>query len=38
MNIVTAKGLTKDYGHLRAVDNIAFEIKKGECFGFLGPP
>ncbi|MDA8214640.1 MAG: ABC transporter ATP-binding protein [Nitrospiraceae bacterium] len=37
MSIVTAKGLTKDYGHLRAVDNIAFEIKKGECFGFLGP-
>ncbi len=37
MNIVTAKGLTKDYGPLRAVDNIDFEIFKGECFGFLGP-
>ena len=37
MNIVTAKGLTKDYGSLRAVDNIDFEIPKGECFGFLGP-
>jgi len=37
MNIVTAKGLTKDYGSLRAVDNIDFEIRKGECFGFLGP-
>ncbi len=37
MNIVTAKGLTKDYGTLRAVDNIDFEILKGESFGFLGP-
>lgn len=37
MNIVTAKGLTKDYGSLRAVDNIDFEIIQGECFGFLGP-
>jgi len=37
MNIVTSKRLTKDYGSLRAVDNIDFEILKGECFGFLGP-
>jgi len=37
MKIVTAKGLTKDYGSLRAVNNIDFEILKGECFGFLGP-
>ncbi len=37
MNIVSAKGLTKDYGSLRAVDHIDFEITKGECFGFLGP-
>lgn len=37
MNIVTVKGMTKDYGSLRAVDNIDFEILKGECFGFLGP-
>ena len=37
MNIVTAKGLTKYYGDLKAVDAIDFEIHKGECFGFLGP-
>jgi lipooligosaccharide transport system ATP-binding protein len=36
-NIITAKGLTKYYGDLKAVDNIDFEIAKGECFGFLGP-
>ncbi|MCL5024371.1 MAG: ABC transporter ATP-binding protein [Nitrospirae bacterium] len=37
VNIVTAKGLTKDYGPLRAVDGIDFSIAQGECFGFLGP-
>jgi lipooligosaccharide transport system ATP-binding protein len=37
MQVVTAKGLTKDYGHLRAVDGIDFDIARGECFGFLGP-
>jgi len=37
MNIVAANSLIKDYGSLRAVDNISFEIKRGECFGFLGP-
>lgn len=37
MNIITVKDLTKYYGDLKAVDNIDFEIAKGECFGFLGP-
>ena len=37
MNIATAKGLTKDYNGLRAVDHIDFKIARGECFGFLGP-
>ncbi|MFN3480198.1 MAG: ABC transporter ATP-binding protein [Thermodesulfovibrionales bacterium] len=37
MVIVEAKELTKDYGKLRAVDSVNFEIFKGECFGFLGP-
>ncbi len=37
MIIVTANKLTKDYNSLRAVDNIDFEISKGEYFGFLGP-
>jgi len=37
MNIVTAKGLTKDFNGLRAVNGVDFEINKGECFGFLGP-
>ncbi len=36
MNI-TIKQLTKIYGTQRAVDNISFEVKKGEILGFLGP-
>ncbi len=37
MAIVTARGLTKYYDGLKAVDSVDFEIEKGECFGFLGP-
>jgi len=29
--------LTKDYGSLRAVDDLSFHIKPGEVFGLLGP-
>jgi lipooligosaccharide transport system ATP-binding protein len=35
--LIRARGLTKKYGDLVAVDNIDFEIFKGECCGFLGP-
>ncbi len=37
MNVVEAKGLTKDFNGLRAVDGVDFSITAGECFGFLGP-
>lgn len=37
MHIISARGLTKYYGSLKALVNIDFEIQKGECFGFLGP-
>ncbi len=37
MHIVYARGLSKYYGPLKAIDSIDFEILKGECFGFLGP-
>lgn len=39
MNGVTLKvnNLTKKYGSYKAVDNLSFEVKKGEVFGFLGP-
>jgi lipooligosaccharide transport system ATP-binding protein len=35
--LVNAKNLTKKFGDLTAVNNIDFEIFKGENFGFLGP-
>ncbi len=31
------QNLTRRFGDLVAVDNISFEIKKGEIFGLLGP-
>ncbi len=34
---VQAMGLTKKFGTFTAVDNISFEVKKGEIFGLLGP-
>ena len=35
-NVIVAKNLTKRFGHFTAVDNISFEVKRGEIFGFLG--
>jgi lipooligosaccharide transport system ATP-binding protein len=35
--LIKAEKLTKKFGQLVAVDNINFEVMKGECFGFLGP-
>ena len=35
--MIQLKNLVKDYGTLRAVDHIDFEINEGEILGFLGP-
>jgi len=35
--IITVKDLVKEYGPLRAVDGISFEVMEGEIFGLLGP-
>lgn len=35
-NIITVKNLNKTFGNFTAVNNISFEVKKGEIFGFLG--
>ena len=35
--MIEVKGLTKYYGETLAVDDISFEIEKGEIVGFLGP-
>ena len=35
--MIRIKNLIKNYGSVRAVDNIDFEINEGEILGFLGP-
>jgi lipooligosaccharide transport system ATP-binding protein len=35
--LIHARGLTKRFGSLTAVDGIDFDVRKGEAFGFLGP-
>ncbi len=34
---VSAHGLVKDFGDMRAVDGIDLEVRRGEVFGVLGP-
>jgi ABC-2 type transport system ATP-binding protein len=36
-NIISVKNLTKKFGNFTAVDDISFDVKKGEIFAFLGP-
>ncbi len=35
--MIEISGLTKNYGKIRAVDNLSLSIKSGEVFGLLGP-
>ena len=35
--IVKVEGLSKSFGQQKAVDDITFEVRQGEIFGFLGP-
>jgi lipooligosaccharide transport system ATP-binding protein len=35
--LIHAQGLVKQFGELRAVDGIDFDLQRGEAFGFLGP-
>jgi lipooligosaccharide transport system ATP-binding protein len=36
-SLIHARGLTKRFGDLTAVDGIDFDVAPGESFGFLGP-
>ena len=37
MKAIEVKALTKRYGSARGVENLSFDIEKGEIFGYLGP-
>jgi len=37
MNAIEAKGLTKRFGELTALDELFLEVHKGELFGLVGP-
>ncbi len=36
-NILTLNNLTKKFGHITAVKDLSFSIKKGNVYGILGP-
>jgi len=35
--MLEVRGLNKKFGQVHAVNNLNFEVRKGEVFGFLGP-
>ena len=37
MNAIEVTNISKNYGKVRALDNVSFSIGKGEVFGLIGP-
>ena len=35
--LIEVDGLTKRYGSRRGIEDVSFEVRQGEVFGFLGP-
>lgn len=36
-NMLDVHNLSKDFGPVKAINDLSFSVKKGEIFGFLGP-
>ena len=36
-NVVEVRGLSKSFGAVQAVNDVSFDIRRGEIFGILGP-
>lgn len=37
MNVIETRNLTKYYGKHRGIEDVTFQVKEGEIFGFIGP-
>lgn len=37
MDIIEINNLTKYYGKVKGIENVSFNVKEGEIFGFIGP-
>ncbi len=37
MSVLSVQQLSKNYGPVRALDNVSFDVPKGSVFGILGP-
>ncbi len=37
MNILSLQNISKNYGHIKALKGVSFDIPKGTVFGILGP-
>ncbi len=35
--IIEVKNLAKNYGKFKAVEDVSFDVYRGDVFGFLGP-
>jgi ABC-2 type transport system ATP-binding protein len=35
--MISTSGLTKRFGNVQALEQVEFEVQKGEVVGFLGP-
>lgn len=37
MNTIVVDGIARSYGSVKALDNVSFQVDKGEIFGLIGP-
>ena len=36
-DVIATEALTKFYGRHRGIEDVTFQVERGEVFGFLGP-
>ena len=35
--MIVVRNLVKEFGRFRAVDQLSFEVQRGQIYGFIGP-